>query len=139
MLHSCTDQVMTNTLADMELTAAQGHIIAFVAHHGPPPCARDIEQAFQLSHPTVSGLLTRLERKDFIEQRPDPSDRRCKRIFLLEKGRQCLSVMDQTIRQTEHRIVQNFTPQEQELFSQLLNRAIENMGGNLPHPKFEEE
>lgn len=139
MLHGCIDQAMTNVLAGMDLTAAQGHIIGFVAHSQQPPCARDIEEAFHLSHPTVSGLLGRLERKAFIELRPDAADRRCKRIFLMEKGRLCLSAMDRAISQTEHRIVQNFTPQEQEQFILLLNRAIENMGAALIQPEFKEE
>ena len=86
VLHWCTDQTMTNALAQMELTAAQGHIMGFLAHREQPPCSRDIEEAFELSHPTVSGLLSRLEKKGFIEFRADPEDRRCKRIYMLEKG-----------------------------------------------------
>ena len=56
ILHSTTDQAMTAALASMDLTAAQGHILAFITHSETPPCSRDIEEKFQLSHPTVSGL-----------------------------------------------------------------------------------
>ena len=66
ILHWCTDQSMTNALENMELTAAQGHIMGFLAHRKEPPCPRDIEEEFQLSHPTVSGLLSRLEKKGVI-------------------------------------------------------------------------
>lgn len=139
ILHWCTDQAVTHALEAMDLTAAQGHIMGFLAHQKTPPCPRDIESEFQLSHPTVSGLLSRLEQKGFIELRTDPNDRRCKRIYILPKGRECLELMHSTILETERRIVQDFTPEEQELFAQLLRRAIINMGGSPCHRKHKEE
>ena len=75
ILHHCMDQTMTNALAGMDLTAAQGQIMAYIAHCPTPPCARDIEEEFHLSHPTVSGILSRLEKKDFLVFRPDEKGR----------------------------------------------------------------
>ena len=63
ILHCCTSQTMTEALSAMDLTSAQGHVMGFLAHCENPPCARDIEETFHLSHPTVSGLLSRLEKK----------------------------------------------------------------------------
>lgn len=130
MLHWCIDQSMTSALETLDLTAAQGHVMGYLAHAQHPPCPRDLEGEFHLSHPTVSGLLSRLEQKGFVELRTDPHDRRCKRIFVLEKGRQCNALMQQTIRANEQRIVEGFTPEEQAQFASLLQRAIKNMGGN---------
>ena len=130
---------MTNALASMELTAAQGHIMAFIAHRAPAPCSRDIEEVFQLSHPTVSGLLSRLEKKGFIEFRPDPDDRRCKRIFILPKGSACIEMMHRIIDENEARMVQDFTEEEKELFSQFLTQAIHNMGVSPCKRKHKEE
>ncbi|MDD6201117.1 MAG: MarR family transcriptional regulator [Firmicutes bacterium] len=128
ILHWCTDQNMTNALAQMDLTAAQGHIIGYLAHHTQPPCCRDLEEEFHLSHPTVSGLLARLEKKGFLEFRPDPADRRCKRIYLLPRGTECDQRIRETIRANEARLVQGFSEEEQRLFSEFLDRAIHNMG-----------
>lgn len=139
ILHSSTDQAMSAALASMELTAAQGHIMGYITHRPQPPCARDIEQAFQLSHPTVSGILTRLEKKGFIEFRPDEADRRCKRIYILPKGMELDETMHRTIRATEDRLVQDFTPEEKEQFTQLLLRAIHNMGESPCKRKHKEE
>lgn len=139
ILHCCTDQAITNALAEMDLTAAQGHILAFLSHHPEPPCPRDIEEVFHLSHPTVSGLLNRLEKKEFIALRPDGHDRRCKRVYLLPKGEACNQKMHNTINTIEQHLVQGFTPQEQEVFTKLLDQAIQNMGGHLYHPCHKEE
>ena len=130
ILHWCTDQSMTSALETMELTAAQGHIMAYLAHRKTPPCPRDIESVFQLSHPTVSGILSRLEQKGFVELRTDPADRRCKRIHVLPKGRKCMENMHQVIQNNEIRLVEGFTQEEQALFADFLRRAIANMGGN---------
>ena len=132
LLHWCIDQSATYALEKLDLTAAQGRIMVFLTMAQSPPCPRDIENQFHLSHPTVSGLLSRLEQKGFLELRTDPEDRRCKRIYLLDKGYQCHDRMEQAIQEIESQMVRGFTVQEQEQFSQLLQRAIHNMGGSFP-------
>lgn len=130
VLENCTGQMMNNALASMDLTAAQGQVIAFIVHRQEPPCARDIEEAFQLSHPTVSGILSRLEQKGFIQVLPDEQDRRCKRLYVQQKGQDLHETMHQVIRDTEQRLVEGFTAEEKEQFASLLRRSIDNLGGH---------
>ena len=139
ILHWCTDQAMTAALEEMDLTAAQGRIMGFLAHQQEPPCPRDIETEFHLSHPTVSGLLSRLEQKGFIRLQTDPEDRRCKRIYIQPRGQECLQTMHQTILCIESRLVQDFTEEEKQQFSSFLHRAITNMGITPCHPNPKEE
>jgi DNA-binding MarR family transcriptional regulator len=138
-LHSCVDQNITAALASMDLTAAQGAVMGFIIHSSQPPCARDVEQAFQLSHPTVSGLLSRLEKKGFLEFRPDETDRRCKRIYILPKGMELNETMHRTIQSVEERMVMGFGEEEKELFRQYLQRAIQNMGADSCKCRHKEE
>ena len=139
LLHSATDQAMTAALASMDLTAAQGHIMGFITHSPAPPCPRDVEEAFQLSHPTVSGLLSRLEKKGFIELRPDQSDRRVKRIYTLPKAKDLQETMHSTILESESRLTMDFTDEEKAIFAQLLQRAIRNIGIPPCNRKHKEE
>lgn len=139
VLHCCTDQIMTEALAKMDLTSSQGRIVGFLARQPQPPCCRDIEEFFHLSHPSVSGTLSRLEKKGFIEFRPDSKDHRCKRIYILPKGQECHQQIVQNIQIIEQRIVQGFSPEEEILFSQLLDRAIHNMGAGPCHQPIKEE
>lgn len=138
-LHWCTEQTITNDLAKMDLTASQGQILGYIARAKEPPCARDIEEFFQISHPTVSGTLSRLEKKGFIVFRADPTDRRCKRICILPKGEECHAAIAKTLWDMEEKIVADFTPEEQAQFSHLLDRAIHNMGGGMCCHKKKEE
>ncbi len=127
ILHASADQRITAALAEMDLTAAQGHILGYLHHCKQPPCPRDMETAFQLSHPTVSGLLSRLEKKGFIQLRADEADRRCKRIYLLPKGEQCNERIHSLMENFEARIVQGFSQEEKETLTALLKRAIHNI------------
>lgn len=129
ILHWRTEQSVTNALMEMDLTSAQGRIMGFLDHSGEAVYPKDIEDQFRLSHPTVSGLLTRLEKKEFIELRPDEKDRRCRRIYVLEKGRQFNQRIHDVIRQNEEKIVEGFSEREREQFASFLERAITNMGG----------
>ncbi len=132
VLHASADRKITAALAEMELTAAQGHVLGYLSHCAQPPCPKDIETAFQLSHPTVSGLLSRLEKKGFIALEPDESDRRCKRIRLLPKGSQCNQRIRAQIDDFEARIVRDFTPEEKVQLAALLRRAIHNIKEENP-------
>ena len=131
MLQSCTEQTLTTAMEEMELTAAQGHLMGYLIHSREPRCPRDVEKAFHLSHPTVSGLLSRLEQKGFVELRTDPEDRRFKRIYLLPKAWQLDERISRTLEGNERKMTDGFTQQEREEFAALLQRAIQSMGGEL--------
>ena len=138
VLHGCADQFMSAAVARMELTPVQSRVMGYLAHRKEPPCAKDVETEFQLSHPTVSGILSRLEKKKFVEFRPDPTDRRCKRIYVLERGWEHIGQIHNVIRENEDRIVRDFSEEEKQQFAAFLERAIRNMGGNPCHHKEEE-
>ena len=125
-------------MEEMELTAAQGHLMGYLIHSREPRCPRDVEKAFHLSHPTVSGLLSRLEQKGFVELRTDPEDRRFKRIYLLPKAWQLDERISRTLEGNERKMTDGFTQQEREEFAALLQRAIHSMGGELRCPGEEE-
>ena len=139
ILHWCTDQMMTDALDKLDLTAAQGRLMAFLAHRGEQPTyAKDVETEFHLSHPTVSGLLSRLEQKGFLELKTDPNDRRSKRIAISEKGMASHERMHSVIMDNESRIVQGFSEEEKAQFAQFLHRAIENVRPDTGCQKKEE-
>ncbi len=118
---------MNRGLQELDLTNAQGHVIGYLTHAQEPPCARDFETRYGLSHATVSGILSRMESKGFITFRPDERDKRIKRIHLLPKGKACSQEIQAQIHRNEETLTAGFTPRELEQFLEYLNRAVQNL------------
>ncbi len=129
-LHTLTGQRLGKTLEQLDLTPAQSHVLRYlVEHRGQDPCSRDVEEFFSLTHPTVSGILSRLEAKGYVAFRLDQEDRRCKRIHVTEKALTCHAQIRIRIENLEEEMVRDFTPAERTTFAGLLDRAIRNLGG----------
>lgn len=110
------------------LTATQGFVLGYLARHeGQPLCLRDLEAQFDLTHPTVSGILSRLEAGGYLELRADEHDRRYRRIFLLPKGAEAHRHMAVAIGHMEERMVSGMTPEDRQRLCGLLTLAIENL------------
>jgi DNA-binding MarR family transcriptional regulator len=88
---------------------------------------KNIEHHFNLQHPTVSGILKRLEQHGFIRTETNEADRRAKNIFLTEKA----SVVDERAKkhqaQMEETFVKGFTQTESEALRQYLKRVLINV------------
>lgn len=127
-LSTAFERAINFSLSQTGLTYAQGKLLGYLGHHmGGPVYAKDLEQHFHLTHPTVSGLLQRLEAKGFIAIQPETLDRRCKRIELTSQALENQARVRAMGDALDQLLVKGFTPQEQEQFWQLLSRAAENV------------
>ena len=88
---------------------------------------KDIERRFNLTHPTVSGLLQRLESKGFLSCEPDPDDRRYKRIVLTEKAAECQKEIWQHILTIEQTMTAGMQESEIDTLVRLLDLAAKNL------------
>ncbi len=130
------DNLMGRTIGQAKeslgLTATQGFVLGYLARHKdePPMCLRDLETRFDLTHPTVSGIVSRLEAKGFVSLTTDEKDRRVKRIALLPAGENAHRKIAVAIDDAERRLASGFSQEESALFCGFLRRAISNMGGD---------
>lgn len=97
-------------------------------------CQRDIEEKFDLSHSTVSGIIARLEAKKFIICSNYSKDKRFKNISVTEKAIECDEEMHKYIINTETELFEGFSDSEKEIFISLLHRIIENLKLEIPRP-----
>ena len=70
-------------LARSGLTAAQVSVISLLGTNGAMTLG-ELSSELELSHSTVSGIVDRLQAKDFVVRKPSPDDRRYVRIFLAD-------------------------------------------------------
>ena len=128
IINSWFEQNLSAALASTELTGAQGFFLShLVRRQGQTIHPKDLEQQFELSHATVSGILQRLEAKGFLICQPDPDDRRHKRILLTQKALDCTARIHQSIQSTETQLLQGMRTEEKDQLLRLLTRAAENI------------
>jgi len=129
LLSTALGQEINRSTAALDLTGSQSFFLCYlVSHRDQPVYPRDLEKAFDFTHPTVSGILRRMETKGFIYFQQGEHDRRCKQIMLTEKALQCHDAMLQHIQCTETAATNGLTQAEIDMLCSLLDRVIGNLG-----------
>ena len=83
LLKMITDKIKIQAdanLAQHDLTLTQSRVLGYLARNGGTATQKEIEGFLQVSHPTVAGVIGRMEQKGFVSCRPDPADKRSKLV-----------------------------------------------------------
>lgn len=78
--------------------------------------------------PTLTGILDRLERMNFIERRADPEDRRSLLIFLTEHAQEKRDVIATLVDTLDSELRKQFEPEDFKTFMEILNQMGEKDG-----------
>ena len=121
-------QLTTNEITSLELTSSQAFVLGYLYHRrNDIICSRDIEKQFNFSHPTVSGLLQRLEAKGFIVIKPSPSDRRCKQISITDRAIRVNQQILNQLHASEQLLVRGISPEDISHLREILDQMIRNI------------
>ena len=127
-LNNRITQNMDQQFLALDLTSTQSFILHHLSlHENEAMYPKDIEKRFHLTHPTVSGVLQRLEAKNFIVIEPDRADRRCKRIRLTDRARRCDEAVGQAFETLERLMCSGMSEEEQQTLLRLLDLASANL------------
>lgn len=139
MIACSLEQKMNDSAAGIGLTSAQLHILHYLCVNAEQDIyQRDIEARFHLSHATVSGIISRLEAKEFIRYLPAEGDRRCKRIEVTAKALESDGEMRKNITENEKQLLCGFSQQETAALRKNLEKILANLDVDLPKHEFEE-
>ena len=84
---------------------------------GPDPLSQgEVARRMGIDRTTMVALIDELERKQFVERRQDPADRRKNVVVLTEAGRDTLRRANLAGQEAERRFLSPLAPGEQELF-----------------------
>ncbi len=108
------------------ITRGQPRILRYLkAHEG---CIqRELSDNCLLEPATVTTILDKMERKGLVERRYEPGSHRNMQVFLTEKGRESLLLVERVYRQLEEECFSGFSPEEIELAAGFLERICQNM------------
>lgn len=137
---TAADNSISRQLQKTGLTSAQMFILHYLSHHTDGEIyQKDIEEALELSHATVAGIISRLENKDFVRLVPSKKDKRCKQIAATEKAKELDAETGRVIREAEQRLLTGFSEEETEQLKGYLKRILFNLGIEMPKRKIPKE
>ena len=109
------------------LTFAQSRIIRFLAERGGQTTQKEIEDYAHVSHPTIVGIVTRMEQSGFLSTCTDPSDKRNKVVRLTDKAKDINLEIRRSIDNGERAMLRSFSEEEIEQLRGYLIRICDNL------------
>ena len=110
------NQARLNTIfAEFDLTASQTLtlIYLFKAHErGEQVHQKDIEDAMDISNPSVTGILNRLEHKGLIHRVASTKDARVKNIVVSEQALELDKILREKFKENEEELVTALNDEE---------------------------
>lgn len=98
--HQAMRTAIEQEMREIGITAPQFSLLSVVRHE-PGLTGTELAEDSMLTQQTTSEIVRGLERSGFIERRPDPSDRRARRIHLTPAGRAVLNEADARVARLE--------------------------------------
>lgn len=130
LIKSINDRVKVHADADLKshgLTLAQSRVLIFLMNRGGESSQKELEDFLEVSHPTVVGIVSRMEKNGFLTCRFAPDDRRSKLIRLTEKAEKTGQNMDSVINGMENRMLAPLTEQQIAELSAMLESICKNL------------
>jgi DNA-binding MarR family transcriptional regulator len=84
-----------------------------------------LAQKLGVDRTVMTYLIDELQAAGLVERRPDPADRRARRVVLTEAGGARLCDLERRLREAEQHVLAPLTPEEQDVLRGLLQRVAE--------------
>ena len=88
---------------------------------------KEIEADLQVSHPTVVGIISRMEQKGFLCTWTDPMDRRNKIVRLTDKAIKLDREIDATVAMQDEMLLRGLSEQQVDELRNCLARIVRNL------------
>ena len=129
-INNAIEKERNRYLAEYDLTAAQSDVLQYVTiaySLGIEINQVDIEKEFNLSNPTVTGILKRLEAKGFIEKRESKKDKRYKWICATKSAETVHRRSGNNKGRIEEYLLRGIPEDHREIAVSALETMLENM------------
>ena len=125
--------VIDEIFKPLKVTRSQAWALAYLSRRDGLTQS-DLADDMNLGKVTLSGLIDRLEDVAMVERRPDPTDRRIKRIYITREGRRVIKEMRVLTLEGNKHMLDGISVEEIEQTVETLrklNRNLKNIKSNL--------
>ena len=129
-IHTAMRTEGNKRLIEKNLTSSQMEILVFIANEEKEKKEInqvDIERHFTLTNPTVTGLLNRLQEKNFIKRVPSIKDARFNSIVLTKYGKNFVKECYEDLIIFEKVLVGNLDEKERKELIILLDKVLKSI------------
>lgn len=130
LIKAINDKVKVHADADLKshnLTLTQSRVLLYLKDHSAHATQKEIEEYLDVSHPTVVGIVSRMEKNGFVVCWFDKNDRRNKNVKLTDMAIQTAQNMDSVISGMEDRMLFPLTKQQISILTQMLELIYKNL------------
>ncbi len=128
LINNSFQSKINNRLKDGNLTNSQAEVLLYTLKQNKKDLEVnqiDIQNNFNLTNPTVTGILNRLEEKRFIKRTVSKKNARFKSIIITEFGIKELEYGKKEIDKLETEFLSNLTEEEKIVLNKLLKKLID--------------
>ncbi|MCI6172851.1 MAG: MarR family transcriptional regulator [Clostridiales bacterium] len=109
------------------LTFEQVRVLGCLRANGGSATQKTVEAHLDVAHPTVVGLVSRLQRNGFITVSVDPEDRRNRLLTLTARADEGAARAAKRRNRLNEELMRGFTDQERKTLQTLLTRILNNL------------
>lgn len=115
------------SLKQYNLTLTQSLVLAFLNSKNGQALQKEIELFLEVSHPTVVGIVSRMEQKGYITSWLDEQDKRNKIVKVTEQAKDLAVAMEQQMSSNEKALLASLSGEDVEQLKDLLFIIYKNI------------
>ena len=118
-------------------TIGQPKVLDYLKDHDGA-CQKDIAAGCHIEPASITAVLSGMENKGYIQRSTKSGDRRSLYVYLTDKGREYVEMLNKKFDLVESLALRGFTAEETEELQSLLVRVYDNMKGSEKDNRKEE-
>jgi len=113
----------------LEAYKLKGPMFAFLLtlSHKDGCSQESLARYLRLSKATATRAITALEKEGYVYREKDEDDRRIYRVFISEKGREIIPLINSTLQEWNGILLSEFSDEEEQIFRKLLDKANDTL------------
>ncbi|WP_372868671.1 MarR family winged helix-turn-helix transcriptional regulator [Planomicrobium okeanokoites] len=126
MIARALDSISNIEFKELELTKGQYLYLVRICEN-PGIIQEQLLELIKVDRSTATRSIQKLELNGFIEKKPDYENKKIKRLFPSEKGKEAYPFIKRENEHSNHVALEGFTETEAELAARLLRRIRKNI------------
>lgn len=125
MLHRMMNRARS-MYQEFDLNRSQASVL-FSLHQKKSMSQKELAAQLNMTPPSITSTIQKMERSGYITRKPDPSDQRVMRLELTEKGESCIQTVKMIADQMEEMLFRGMSAEEKILFRRFLMQINDNL------------